>query len=121
MKPSLAILHAAVLVSLAACSIGPATDDGGTPPSTSTTPRTLGDQCQSVLSVFCQKAGSCAILANLSDCINGNLPLCCVGTACDATSTISESTVTACEQMIMAEDCNVVANETNPTSCLGSP
>jgi hypothetical protein len=70
---------------------------------------------------FCQKAGACAILADLSDCISENMALCCVGSACNAPSTVSEATVTACEQMIMAEDCNDVVNTMQPTSCLGSP
>ena len=121
MKAPPAIVYAALLAGLAACTIAPGTDDGGTPSTTSTAPRTRGDQCQSVLSAFCQRAGSCAILTNLNDCIQGNLALCCVGTGCNQTSMISESTVTACEQMITAEDCNDVANTTNPTSCLGSP
>lgn len=117
-----AIVCAALLLGGAACTIGPATGDGGTTSTgtTTTAARTLGDQCESVLTAFCQKAGTCAVLASLSDCISGNMALCCVGSACDATSTVSEDTVTECEQTIMAEDCNDVVNTTNPTSCLGS-
>jgi hypothetical protein len=119
-RASPAIVCAALLVGLAACTIGPTGDDGGT--STSTTPaRTRGDQCLSVLSAFCQKAASCAIAVDQTECTQGNLSLCCVGTACNATSTISETTVTECSQTIMVEDCNVVQNTTNPTSCLGPP
>ncbi len=121
MRPLPAIVCGALLLGEWACTIGPATGDGGTTgTSTTTTARTLGDQCESVLSAFCQKAGTCAVLTSLSDCISGNMALCCVGTACDATSTVSETTVTDCEQTIMAEDCNDVVNTTNPTSCLGS-
>jgi hypothetical protein len=116
-----AIVSVALLVGAAACTIGPAGGDGGTGGSaTNTSARTVGDQCESVLSAFCQKAGSCAVLTNLSDCISGNMALCCVGTACDATSTVSEATVTECEQTISVEDCNDVVNTINPTSCLGS-
>lgn len=122
MRTTLAIVCAALLLAAPACTIGPASGDGGTSggSTTTTSARTLGDQCTSVLTTFCQKAGSCAVLTSLSDCIDGNMSLCCVGTACDATSTVSEDTVTACEQMIMAEDCNDVVNTTNPTTCLGS-
>jgi hypothetical protein len=116
-----AIVCAALLLATPACTIGPVGGDGGTGGSpTTTSARTLGDQCTSVLTTFCQKAGTCAVLTSLSDCITGNMPLCCTGTACDATSTVSESTVTDCEQMIMAEDCNDVVNTNNPTTCLGS-
>ncbi len=128
MRAAPAIAHAALLLAAAACTIGPGSSDGGTGGSGSsgggatatTAARTLGDQCTSVLTTFCQKAGSCAVLASLSDCISGNMALCCTGTACDATSTVSEATVTACEQTIMAEDCNDVVNTLNPTTCLGS-
>jgi hypothetical protein len=119
--PPAIVCAAALLLAAPACTIGPAGgDDGGTSGSPTTTTRTLGDQCTSVLTTFCQKAGACAVLTSLSDCITGNMPLCCVGTACDATSTVSEDTVTACEQTIMAEDCNDVVNTNNPTTCLGS-
>ena len=110
---------AALLVGASACTIGPAGGDGGTGGSTAP-PRSVGDQCQSVLSAFCQKAASCAILTDLSECMTGNMSLCCVGSACNATSTVSEASVTACEQMIMAEDCNLVVNTTEPTACLKS-
>jgi hypothetical protein len=120
------VVGAALLLGATACTIGPAAGDGGTGGgagggTTTTGPRQLGDQCESVLTVFCQRAGSCAVLTDLSTCISGNMALCCVGSACSATSTVSEATVTACEQAIMAEDCNDVVNTTDPTSCLGSP
>jgi hypothetical protein len=87
---------------------------------TSSPPRSLGDQCQSVLTVFCQKAASCGILVDFTECMSGNMSLCCVGSACTATSNVSEASVTACEQMIMGEDCNLVVNTSNPTACLAS-
>ncbi len=120
MRAPRAIVHAALLAGASACSLGPTTDDGGTT-SPGAPARTRGDQCESVLSAFCQKAASCAIAVDQSECVNGNLIMCCVGSGCDVTSTISETAVTDCEQMIMAEDCNFVPNTTNPTSCLGSP
>jgi hypothetical protein len=112
---------AALLLCASACTIGPAGGDGGTGGTTPTPPRPLGDQCESVLSAFCQKEASCAIPVDLATCISGDKSLCCVGSACNATSTVSEASVTACEEMIMAEDCNLVVNTSNPTACLTSP
>ena len=116
---------AVLLLCASACTIGPAGGDGGTGGTggtTTTPPRPLGDQCESVLSVFCQKEASCAIpVGNLGQCISGDMSLCCVGSACNATSTVSEASVTACEEMIMAEDCYPVSITTDPTACLTSP
>jgi hypothetical protein len=115
---------AALLLCASACTIGPAGGDGGTGGTggtTTTPPRPLGDQCESVLSVFCQKEASCAIPVDLGQCISGDMSLCCVGSACNATSTVSEASVTACEEMIMAEDCYPVSITTDPTACLTSP
>lgn len=119
MRPVWRRLGAALVLGVSACTIGPAGGDGGTG-GTPSAARSRGDQCQSVLTAFCQKAASCAALTSLSDCINGNMALCCIGSACTATSTVSEATVSQCEQTIMSEDCNDVVNTTNPTSCLGS-
>jgi hypothetical protein len=117
-----AIACAALLVSQTACTIGPASGDGGTTTTTTTTTtaRSLGDQCESVLSVFCQQAASCALLADLNECITGNEPMCCIGSACTATSTVSEDDVTSCEQMIMAEQCYAISITMDPTACLTS-
>ena len=116
-------VYAALLLGTWACTIGPAAGDGGTggTTTTTTTPRSLGDQCQSVLAAFCQKAASCAIAVDFTQCMSGNMSMCCVGSACNATSTVSEASVTACEDMIMTEDCNLVVNTGNPTACLTSP
>jgi hypothetical protein len=118
-----AIVCVALLLSEASCTIGPAGADGGASGGgpTTTTTRSLGDQCESVLTVFCQMAiVSCAVGTDLSTCITEFMPLCCTGDACNAPSTVSEDDVTACEQMIMAENCNDVVNTINPTSCLAS-
>jgi hypothetical protein len=121
-KVAPAIVCAALLVSQAACTFGPASSDGGTTTTTTTTTttRSLGDQCESVLSVFCQQAASCALLADLNECITGNEPMCCIGSACTATSTVSEDDVTSCEQMIMAEQCYAISITMDPTACLTS-
>lgn len=121
MRSPPAIACAALLLCASACTIGPATGDGGAGGTTTTPPRPLGDQCQSVLSAFCQKEASCAIPVDLGTCISSDMSLCCVGSACNATSTVSEASVTDCEAMIMAEDCNLVVNTTDPTACLTSP
>jgi hypothetical protein len=117
-RAPLAIVCAALALGPSACTIGPATGDGGTGGGSTVATRSLGDQCTSVLTAFCQKAGSCAVLTDLNDCISGNMSLCCVGAACTATSTVSEADVSSCEQSIANEDCNVLVNTTDPTSCL---
>jgi hypothetical protein len=118
------VKHAAAVVPallLVACTLGPATGaDGGTT-GTPVAPRSVGDQCQDVLSAYCQRAASCALpVAGLMDCINNTLPLCCTGSQCDQTSQISEAAVTDCEQAFAAELCNDVAATTNPAMCLQS-
>ena len=118
-----AIVCAALLLCESACTIGPATGDGGTGGSSSTPPRPLGDQCESVLTAFCQKAASCGMQVDLGQCISGNQALCCTGSACNATSTISEETVSACEQSIANEDCYTLTQmiqSSAPTACLTS-
>ena len=103
----------------AACTIGPADSGGdngtGAPAATA---RTLGDQCDDVITEFCQAAAQCAIPVQLQACVDNYLPLCCTGTACNALSTVSESTVSACKTTYDTEDCNLIVNTTNPGSCL---
>ncbi len=122
MSRAAAAVYVVGLVALVACTIGPAAGgDGGTASTSTAPPPSLGDQCRAVLGEYCQKAASCALpVADLNDCINNALPLCCSGSQCDAASTNTEATVTDCEQTIDAEDCNIVANTTNPTTCLQS-
>jgi hypothetical protein len=110
------VVRAALLLGMAACTIQPGTEDADS--GSSAPPRSRGDQCQDVLREFCQKAASCAITVDLQTCVQGNLVLCCNGSECSSPSTVSEATVTACKQTIDGADCNVIANTTNPTSCL---
>jgi hypothetical protein len=119
-KLAVAIVCAALPWSLAACTIGPTDTDGGTGGGATPT-RSLGDQCTSVISEFCQQGPRCAVTVNLAQCIMNFMPLCCSGTACTTLSTVTESTVTACEQMYDTLDCNGIVNITNPTVCLTSP
>jgi hypothetical protein len=120
-RAALAIVCAALALGQSACTFGPAASDGGTGGGGSTeSARTVGDQCESVLVSFCQAAATCGTLSDMSDCVNGNMDLCCVGTACNATSTVSESDVTACEQSFAAEGCYALSLTMNPTSCLSS-
>ncbi len=55
---------------------------------------------------------------NLAQCIMNYMPICCTGSACTAPSTVSEATVTACEQMYDTLDCNGIVNVSDPTACL---
>jgi hypothetical protein len=102
----------------AACTFGPADDDGGTS-SGSTTVMTLGDQCDAVDSAFCQQGPRCNIAVDLASCIANLRPLCCNGTACSVTSSISASVVSSCQLQMQALDCNSIANSTmQPSTCL---
>jgi hypothetical protein len=105
---------------LSACTIGPAAGtDGGA--AASAAPRSLSDQCEDVLTEYCQKAVSCALpVGPLKDCIDNTLPLCCTGSKCNELSPTPEAVVTACKQAIDGASCNDVANTMNPTTCLQS-
>jgi hypothetical protein len=122
MRHAAAAACAALLFAGSACTIGPAGGADGGGGGTSTSPaQTVGDQCEDVLTEFCTKANEmCAIDIGLQDCINNYMALCCTGSACDQTSTISEATVTECKQTIDGEDCNIVVNTVNPGGCLQS-
>jgi hypothetical protein len=115
---AVAIVYAALPWSLAACTIGPTATDGGTGGTTPTPTRSFGDQCTSVISEFCQQGPRCAVTVNLAQCIMNYMPICCTGSACTALSTVSEATVTACEQMYDGLDCNGIVNVSDPTACL---
>ena len=118
MRVVVAIL-CAVLPWTAACSIGP-TDSGsdqGTGASAAAA-RTVGDQCDDVITEFCEQGARCAIQLQIQDCVDNYLPLCCTGTACNVPSTVSESTVSACKTNFDTEDCNLIVNTSDPGSCL---
>jgi hypothetical protein len=117
-KHAVAIVCAALASSLAACTIGPTDGDGGTSGGTTGSTRSLGDQCTDVVSEFCQQGARCGYQTVLSTCIADFMPLCCTGSACTATSTVSESTVTSCKQMFDVLDCNGIVNVSNPGACL---
>ena len=120
MRMAVAIVCAALPLSEAACTLGPTDADGGADAST-TPARALGDQCQDVISEFCQQGPRCALSVGLAQCVSNYLPLCCMGSKCTAASTIRESAVTSCKQTIDALDCNVIVNTSNPAICLSSP
>jgi hypothetical protein len=120
MRGAAAVVCALGLLAPCACTIGPTAGVGGGTTAT-VAPRTVGDQCEDVLTEYCQKATSCALpVAPLKDCIDNAMPLCCTGANCDAASPTPESVVTECDQAIDAEDCNDVANTLDPTTCLHS-
>jgi hypothetical protein len=117
-RGALSIVCAALPWSLAACTLGPTESDGGTGGTTPVATRTLGDQCTSVISEFCQQGPRCAVTVVLDQCISNFMPLCCTGSSCTALSTVSESTVTACKQMFDSLDCNGIVNVANPGACI---
>jgi hypothetical protein len=109
---------AALGLGLAACTFGPTDDDAGTGGG-STTTTTLGDQCDTVDSAYCQQGPRCSIAVDLASCIANLRPLCCSGATCTMISTISSSTVDSCVQQMEALDCNTIANsQTPPSACL---
>jgi hypothetical protein len=119
-KFALAIVCAGIAMGESACTLGPAASDAGssTTGSTSTT-STLGDQCDAVDSAYCQQGPRCSIAVDLSSCIANLRPLCCSGTACDASSSISASTVSTCEDEMQSLDCGTIASsQMPPSSCL---
>ena len=117
MKVTAAFLCIALPWTGAACTIGPVTGDAGST-SSATPMMTLGDQCQSVITPYCQQLPACGINIGLATCIANYVPLCCIGSACSAPSTVSASKVTACARMNAMLDCNTVVNTANPASCL---
>jgi hypothetical protein len=122
MRLRAAIVHAAWLQAAAACTITPASDDGGVGGgATCAATRTLGDQCTDLLTELCQKEASCAIsVGTLKDCIDGEMPSCCSGSACNAISTTNECMVGTCKQSIDAADCSVIVgvHSVTPAACL---
>jgi hypothetical protein len=97
--------------------------DAGEDSSTSdatTTKETVGTQCTTIITAFCQQAtGPCALQGfTLSDCVSSDMPECCSsGTTCEQDSTYSSADVSQCTSDISAEDCNSVTNSTLPSSC----
>lgn len=121
MRGAAAVMCAIVSSVLFACTIGPAATDGGTSSTTTAARRSVSDQCEDVLTEYCQRAASCALpVLGLKDCIDNALPLCCTGSQCDQPSPTPETVVNECKQAIDSELCNDVAGTTNPTTCLQS-
>jgi hypothetical protein len=117
-KGAVAIVCAVLAMSESACTIGPAgstSDDSGSTGSS----MTIGEQCDDVINAFCERLPGCGITLSIADCIANFMPQCCEGSACSQLSTVSESTVQACQQILATEDCSVVNDDTqNPLSCL---
>lgn len=105
----------------AACTIGPPTSDAGTSEAGA---QLVSDQCNSIVIAYCMRAiGGCGVLYTLSQCIADELPTCCSGTKCNATSRSTPGAVDACTAAISAEDCNSVVT-TGPSGlapCQGIP
>jgi hypothetical protein len=104
-----------------ACTLHTTADDAGVADASA---QTVGDQCSAILTELCLQASSrCGIGlgVTLDQCIGANLPVCCTGTACNATALSSRSEVTACQQALDVEDCNSMANNVTPGPCVGVP
>lgn len=84
---------------------------------------TVGDQCGAIVAAFCNQAvGTCGMVGfTLADCVNNDMMMCCMGSACGATSQSSTATVNVCTTAIASEDCNMVANSVLPSACQGVP
>jgi hypothetical protein len=83
---------------------------------------TIGEQCTSIVTEFCQQSVSrCALQGfDVSDCVTSDMPQCCsAGNTCDEKTTQPQSAVDSCKSDIDAEDCNAVVNSTLPSSCQG--
>lgn len=81
---------------------------------------TIGAQCTSIVTEFCQQAvNRCALQGfTVSDCLTNDMPECCSsGNTCDQKTTQPQSAVDSCKGDIDAEDCNFVVNSTLPPSC----
>jgi hypothetical protein len=118
-RPPLLVV-AAVFVPLA-CTLPTAQKDAG---ATDAGSQIVGDQCMAIFKELCQQgAGRCGIGLSftLDQCISANMPTCCTGTGCNATSLSSRSEVIACEQAIDVEDCYSMANSVTPGPCVGVP
>jgi hypothetical protein len=130
MSAKLASLAAGALTFGAGCEITlPGADAGSDAGATATadagsqTSQTVGDQCSAIIAAFCNQAvGPCGMVGfTLADCVANDMMMCCMGTACNATSGSSTATVIACTSAIASEDCNLVANSTLPMACQGVP
>ena len=93
-------------------------DEGGTTDATTTT-QTIGTQCTEIITELCSQGLSrCALSYALSDCVSGDMPMCCSsGDSCDKTATSSQSTVDTCKTAIDNADCNYIVNATFPDEC----
>jgi hypothetical protein len=113
----------AALPLLAACELNlPGYDggsEGGTDATTDSGAQTVGDQCATIVTEFCRQVGMCNGAA-LADCLANDMPMCCVGAACDAGSASSSAAVSACTEAIDVEDCNSVQAGL-PAACQGVP
>ncbi|MGO9838739.1 MAG: hypothetical protein ACLP1X_31555 [Polyangiaceae bacterium] len=127
MKGRLTLLAAGATVLGVGCDITlPGSGGGGDAEADATSDsgsETVGDQCTTIVTEFCaQVTGRCFVAGvTLSDCLSNDMPMCCTGTACNATSTSSAATVATCTSAIDAEDCSSVVATGLPTECTGVP
>ena len=93
-------------------------DEGGATDATTST-QTIGTQCTQILTELCsQGINRCDLSYALSDCVSGDMPMCCSsGDSCDTKATSSQSDVDTCKTAIDNADCNYIVNATFPTEC----
>jgi hypothetical protein len=106
-----------------ACELTLPGDDGGTDAGSksdvTTQTQTIGDQCTAVFTELCTQAiNRCGESGfTLDQCINADLPTCCIGSQCNQVSQVPSSTVSACTAAIDNEDCNLIATSNAPAEC----
>jgi hypothetical protein len=120
-RPTGACAVAAVLA--AGCTITlPGADAGsgtGTATGTDATTQTVNDQCIAIANEFCSQAVTrCgSVTFTQAECVANDMSTCCQGSSCNATSSVSASTISACTAAIDKEDCNLIANSMLPAEC----
>jgi len=86
---------------------------------------TVQDQCTKIMTAYCQRESDCLdpdFPGSISQCITDRVATCCVGsTQCNSAAQTPDTYITACVNDIASLDCNSVATDVSPTSCLGLP
>ncbi len=122
MRATVGIVCAAFACLVAACTIQPGDDSsssGSGGGGTVTGTETVGDQCDAINAEFCNDTSTqCGIMQNVQQCVDNDRASCCVGSACDATATVSDSTVSSCEEALDGLTCYELTEISNAGACL---
>ncbi len=82
--------------------------------------QTVGDRCAAMFAEACsQSIDRCGAIGSLADCIAMNMPTCCTGTLCNATSRVPPAVAAACNQQIDLEQCYDLSTNPIPDACQG--